>query len=377
MNVKRQFVDINVRKGNRFVGIDLMKGIAAYAVVWIHSYGGLSRFSSDWVTIINSFCNGFAVPFFLATSFLFITKKVFFISGTIYWFKLRVKFLLIPYLVWTTIYSIFRIAKYLLTGDTEKFNAFFTDPVSVVVLGGAGVHLYYLPLLISGLISIFCFEKILLKSNLRIGLLVLLISLSTLIYQLIIISGNGFQLGPNVAFQHLINTTIPSFDQNQIVRVLLVIISWSLRCVPYIFTAILLNHPLISKHIFRFNITSTIIFGLAFIIVNTVSAYGISIFPSFVTELVVAHSSLLFALSLSNQLSENELIVQIGSSSFGIYLIHHLLIDFVRPFVSKIYPSATPLVAILLCATTSFLLSWASVFYLSKHRKIKSLLFSG
>jgi peptidoglycan/LPS O-acetylase OafA/YrhL len=377
MNIKRQFVDIDLMKDRRFVGIDLMKGFAAYAVVWVHSSGGLSRSSSDWVTIINSFCNGFAVPFFLATSFLFITKKVFFISGTIYWFKLRVKFLLMPYLVWTTIYSIFRIGKYLLTGDTEKLNAFFTDPVSVIVLGGAGVQLYYLPLLISGVISIFCLEQILLKSNLRIGSLVLLIFISTLIYQLIIISGNGFQLGPNVAFQHLINTMIPSFDRNQIVRVLLVIISWSLRCVPYIFTAILLNHPLISKQVFRFNITSTIIFGLAFIIVNTVSAYGIPIFPSFVTELVVAYASLLFALSLSNQLSENELIFQIGSSSFGIYLIHHLLIDFVRPFVSKIYPSATPLVAILLCATTSFFLSWASVSYLSKHRKIKSLLFSG
>jgi peptidoglycan/LPS O-acetylase OafA/YrhL len=375
MNIKRRFIDIDLIKGRRFVGIDLMKGIAAYAVVWVHSSGGLPGANSDWVTITNNFCNGFAVPFFLATSFYFITKKVFF-SKALNWFNVRFKFLLIPYLTWTAIYSIFRIGKYLLTGDIEKLNAFFADPISIILLGSAGVQLYYMPLLMSGVISTLLVEKNLPKSSLRIRILLLLISISTLIYQLVISSGNAFHLGPNVAFQYLISTIVPNLDRNQPVRVLLVLLSWALRCLPYIFTAMLLNHPLISKQFFRFNLMSTIMFLLVFIMINTVSAYGISIFPSFVTELIVAYSSLLFALSLSNQLSENELIFNVGSSSFGIYLIHHLFIDFVRPFVSKIYPLSTPLFAIVLCTTISFLLSWASVFYLSKYRGIKSLLFS-
>ncbi|MDF5739829.1 MAG: hypothetical protein PUQ00_30410, partial [Nostoc sp. S13] len=60
-----------------------------------------------------------------------------------------------------------------------------------------------------------------------------------------------------------------------------------------------------------------------------------------------AYLSLLFGISLSNQLPENYVIKSIGVCSFGIYLIHHLLIEFIRPFINKIYPISIDTVPVL------------------------------
>jgi hypothetical protein len=270
------------------IGIDLLKGIAAYSVVWIHSsYGGLST-DDNWVIRTGLFFNGFAVPFFLATSFYLITQKVFF-SENPYHFRSRFKFLVIPYITWTFIYSIFRLGKYYITGNTEKFNDFLVDPVSIILLGGAGVQLYYIPLLISGIITMFFMAKIIPKSKLRISLIILLLSASTLIYQLIIFSGNDFRIGANVAFQSLLNSIAPNLTTNQLIRIILVSLSWILRCVPYIFTAILLNHPLVKKKFCRFNIISTLIFLVTAITFNTIQYSSGPIFPKFIDELIVAY----------------------------------------------------------------------------------------
>ena len=57
-----------MKKNSRLIGIDLFRGIAAYAVVVQHSaIAPVSTLASHFQGIC-----GFAVPFFLATSFLFI-----------------------------------------------------------------------------------------------------------------------------------------------------------------------------------------------------------------------------------------------------------------------------------------------------------------
>lgn len=69
-----------MEKTQRLVGIDLMKGIAAYSVAVLHA-GDVTNSTSVgfWATQMQRFCS-FAVPFFSDHLFLFIDQ-----SDACYW----------------------------------------------------------------------------------------------------------------------------------------------------------------------------------------------------------------------------------------------------------------------------------------------------
>ncbi|SRR5579883_1404735 len=142
-----------MNRKRRLVGIDLLKGVAAYAVVFIHSLGGPFGNTGFWAEKIGLFFTGFAVPFFLATSFYLMAQKLY-CSNSPYSLKSRLKNILTPYLIWTLIYLLFRTIKCLVIGDYQKISLLFSDPISILFFGGAAVQLYFIPLLMTGTIAI-------------------------------------------------------------------------------------------------------------------------------------------------------------------------------------------------------------------------------
>ncbi|OUL29861.1 hypothetical protein BV372_22450 [Nostoc sp. T09] len=360
----------------RFVGVDLLKIISAYAVVYIHSQGGNYGDTSYWAAKIGVFFNIFAVPFFLAISFYLLVKKIY-SSTSPYSFIARLKFLVLPYIIWTLIYLTFRISKYLIQGETPKIISLFSDPVAIFLLGGAAVQLYFIPLLISGIISFEIIRNFLSnKIFYNLNILLLLTITSILTYEIILDSGNSFNLGTNVAFSNLINSTFSSnLNNNPLIRLILVELSWFLRCLPNIFIAMILNHPGFNKNIIKLdNKYIFIFFSIAFSL-HLSSAFRYLIFPPFINETVITYFYLLFSILLSNKISEKYWITNLGLCSFGIYLIHHLLIEFIRPIIYKIYPGAITLITVSSCATISFFLSWLFVSHLRKYTIIRTLLF--
>jgi surface polysaccharide O-acyltransferase-like enzyme len=362
-----------VIKHSRLIGVDLTKIVACFAVVWIHSSGGSYGTIPTSVSKVGGFFSGFAVPFFLAASFYLMGSKLFF-GNRSYSFAARFKSLAIPYITWTFIYSLFRVGKYIAAGDSQKLHSFFDDPIYILLLGGAGVHLYYLPLLLSGVVLTFSLKKLLPHPSFNI--LLVLATVSMVIYQLFPFSDHGFSVNPIVPCHQALNLALLTLHGNQIGKATLVFISYILRCSPYIFATLLISHPSVSKYLERLSIFSTVLFLISSVFLNVTALFGnTSILPSSINELGTACLLLLFAISLSRQMPSNKFVSSLGTCSFGIYLIHQLFIDIIRPLIYKLHPSSISLVSVSSCAIVSLGLSWFAVLWLTKSPKLSILLF--
>jgi peptidoglycan/LPS O-acetylase OafA/YrhL len=376
----------------RLIGFDLFRGIAAYAVAVIHAYAVMiySGFPADsWMAILTQLSR-FAVPFFLAASFYLMTSKLYtsksyFSVGSL--FKSRFTRLLVPYLCWTAIYLSFRIIKSLSTPD--GLTKLFQDSVRLIFLGGASIHLYFLPLLFSGSFLILVAEY-LVKKHINIKVLVFLLVLSIMGYELLILSGNGFELGTHcvenpsscsVAFQGLLKSVLPNGNRNQVLRLVLIEIAWLLQCLPYVFLGMLLNYPSVKKNVLRLDkkhirILLIVLFFIS--ILGLLNAFKLLYFPQSLYELGIAFSLLLLGISMSNDLGENRLIKNLGYCSFGIYFMHYLILIFCAILMAKLPTKITglsPAITMLTLATLSFVISWIITSLLIGRKPISKLLF--
>ena len=351
----------------RLNGIDLFRGIAILAVIILHSDEGISNLPLIWQNILY-FC-GFAVPFFLATSFYLGVKKIY-LSQRKYQLKERLFRLLQPYVVWTIIYLIYKSAKYYIVGDTQQLSNLIQDPIGVLVLGGATFHLYFLPLLISGTILLYVIQRLIKKIELKttIGLL----SLSLLTYEFLLQSGNAFDLQASIAFQSLLQAE--NFTQiNPLVRITMTGVAWSLRCMPYIFLAAILNQLEINYKL-KFTWQVTAIALAIFIVVNC--GY-LAILPSSLLEIIRGYSGLIFALGLSNFIPNNPVISNLSICSFGIYLVHLIVVESLTAIDLKLEVSSQLLLTtnLMIFSFISLAISWIITSILLKRKLLSLLLF--
>jgi peptidoglycan/LPS O-acetylase OafA/YrhL len=86
------------------------------------------------------------------------------------------------------------------------------------------------------------------------------------------------------------------------------------------------------------------VFFTVFVVINTL---GKTVTPLLVSESVVGYSLLMFAISLSNNLSQNKVIASLGICSFGIYFLHHLVINYLQTLATKIIPYSMKEVSIM------------------------------
>ncbi|HLO86694.1 MAG TPA: acyltransferase [Nostocaceae cyanobacterium] len=358
----------------RLSGIDLFRGIAAYAVVVLHSRPDPSLASGYWGAKLLILAN-FAVPFFLAISFYLAIAKAYsqqkFTS-----LKTRFLRLFIPYIFWSCLYLFIRIGKYLISGQIERISGLFSDPVGLMFCGGAAVQLYFLPLLFTGT----CLLKpaeFLIQKGIKLKWLLLIFTGSILLYELILTTQNGFQIGGNIAFKNLLDEFFPTGNINPLVRIPTIILAWMIRCLPYILLAMILHHPSFNSLISRFNskhITNIYGFLLVVILIGT---QFLPFLPGAFREITIAYTSLLLAIYLSKNLPEKPIITELGLCSFGIYLMHHLTLEFLFILGAKIYPplqTAVSITTLLIYSIPGFFLTWLAISKLKQNRYFTSLM---
>jgi peptidoglycan/LPS O-acetylase OafA/YrhL len=379
----------------RLIGLDLCRGMAAYAVVVIHAYALMSYINlptNNSMAMLTQISR-FAVPFFLAVSFYFMTNKIYVSEKS---FSIRANFnlrftrLLIPYLSWSVIYLSLRLVKALSTPDGLKIV--LQDPVGLVFLGSASVHLYFLPLLFSGSFLIVVADR-LARRRINIKALFFLLIMSIIAYELMIRSGNHFHLGTNClgnisacssAFGTFIKSMLPNLSENQVLRLLMVEIAWIVQCLPYVFIGMIFNHPSIEKNILEFKSNHKMIFyastSLFFClsILGVLSVFKILYFPKALYEIGTGTTLFIFGIFISPNWQTHRLIEDVGKCSFGIYLMHYLVLLIYVPIMNRILSevvAVSPTLIMLTLTTLSFITSWAITSILIGRKTISRLLF--
>ena len=355
-------------QAQRLLGIDLCRGIAAYAVILVHSGDTTWGVPVDETATTFRLAFYFAVPFFLAAAFFFMVKKSGVGLSRRFWFS-RVKRLAVPYLIWSGLYIVLRSSHAYFGAGVEAVRAYLDDPLALLLFGGASYHLYFLPLLFVGTLSILavgCIERR--QSPLIFaGLSLVFLALS----QLASSSGNGFQLGEYIAFEPLFSKAFGEANQPYLLRFFLVSLAWLLRCLPYAFMAKSLDRLIVVKGgawvcCLQLRMAGLFTFGLA-------NALG-SDLPREVRAFCMAFGLLIFSLSISKYLKRfSTPIVSIGRCSFGIYLMHPIVMNLVKPAISKLDVGLSDRVTIasMLCISlSSFALSWLFTLALTQYKPL-------
>ena len=357
-----------MNRQTRLDGIDLCRGLAAFAVILVHS-GDESwgiPISDRAIQFRQMFY--FAVPFFLAASFYFGTRKLPIVLNGRFWQK-KFQRIVLPYLLWSFFYVVSKVVLFWASSDAEQIQQLLSDPVAIIFSGAASYHLYFIPLLLAGNILLYFANYLYIKRG-SIAFLATFSVLSIAVYQLLIITNNDFDLGTYTAFSDLLQSISNNFFY-QPLRIVLLNLSWVVRCLPYFAISLLLKKLLESyrlKELYTKE-TATMIF-LIFILLNLV---GKQYLPTAVAELCIAYSLLLFGIAISSQLTANNLITSLGICSFGIYLIHPFVKSAVEIALIKVFPQLTQsvsIVSILVYSIISFLISWVSISVLHKNKVI-------
>jgi peptidoglycan/LPS O-acetylase OafA/YrhL len=361
-----------MERQQRLIGIDLFRGLAVLAVAVLHVVDGGSISSIAGWRQITDFAL-FAVPFFLALSFYLAIEKLY-LSPQPYPLRARLKRLLVPYLFWSAAYLIYKIAKYGATGDVSKLGSLFADPLALICFGGAAFHLYFLPLIAVGTaqIKLLDLPRFTNRSWQRLALLGVI---STISYEILLSTGNEYQLAIGCAFKPLLAAVWPMANTNPILRLLLAIAAWGLRCLPYICVAAILAHPQASR--FRLNLVERqpVVWVLLFVILNL---FGDRFLPLAVYEVSRGYISLLAAIACSHRLKGNSQISSLGTCSFGIYLIHLLAIEIFQSLAKRIDPDYIyhiQAIVLLVVASMSVAISWLLTSWLMKNKRWSRIIF--
>ena len=355
----------------RLIGIDLFRGLAVFAVVILHTDEGIKVIPTGWSQIVDF--SLFAVPFFLALSFYLAIDKL---SASQQPFRLwfRLTRLLIPYSFWSAIYIFYKTVKYSIAREPDKLIELFHDPLSLICFGGAAFHLYFLSLLASGTVLV-KFSEWAIAHKISLARLTLLFPIGLLSYEALLSSGNEFQIGANQAFQPLLATAFPLGNSNPLLRLILVIIAFMIRCAPYIILSTILTHPAVRKIQLKLVNQYPILWTFIFLVVNI---FGSQLLPQSLYEIVRGYLALLAAISVSNILKYNPSIESLGTCSFGIYFIHLAIVEVFQSIAKRVYPDYIYRIdtALLLITALAILgISWAITHLMMKNKRLSSILF--
>jgi peptidoglycan/LPS O-acetylase OafA/YrhL len=280
-----------------------------------------------------------------------------------------------PYVIWSAIFLVSKIVVFTLGHQPDRLQQLLQDPLSIVFLGGASYHLYFLPLLFTG--TMLLLIPLLSKLETSKYSLLFFSVLCILLYDLLEVSENNFQLGKNIAFENLLSSWGLAPEQYPLLRLVAVAVAWLVRCLPYLFVALTLRQFLRGAESLYSGFACV---GCAFAFILTSTVGGLFL-PGALQELALAYTLLLFSLSLSHYLTAGSIAsfaASAGACSFGIYLIHPFVMNVVKPLVGKILPGVTVSISIasmLLLSIPCFLISWLVVALLRRNKLMAKYLF--
>ncbi|WP_319421879.1 acyltransferase family protein [Pleurocapsa sp. FMAR1] len=279
--------------------------------------------------------------------------------------------IIVPYLFWSGFYLISKSIIFLMNDHTSKIQKLFFAPLAIILFGAASYHLYFLPLLANRTLLL-CLANYFSQKQNSLALLSLFSVLSIVVYQLLLTSNNSFDLDTYTAFDKVLDSTSATSWNYSILRILLVNLSWILRCLPYFLISILLNRFLLQnnyKWLYKQQTAVLLFFGFL-----SINIMGENFIPSAVNEIAIAFLLLLWGISISHYFKDNKnnaVITNLGLCSFGIYLIHPLVKSVVEIIIIKLIPPLTQsvsLTSILVYSVSSFLISWVLVAVLLKNK---------
>lgn len=382
---------VKEEQSKRLVGIDLFRGVSAFAVVVIHASAVMlySDIPTDQWTESLVQLSRFAVPFFLAASFYFMSNSLYVPKSST---SLRKNFnskfmrLMVPYLCWTAIYSFSRAVK--LSEVPNGLGKLFQDFIGLIFFGGASIHLYFVPLLFSGSFLILP-AGYLAKKKINVFTLLCFFIASILMYESLIVSGNSFEFGDNclektnsclVAFQSFQKMVFSDPNENQFLRFILVQFSWLIQCLPYVFLAMIFNHPSMRENIFKIGVqyvSAAFVLFLAFSSFSVLNLFSIMYFPKALYELGVATCLLFLAITLSGYIKESRILINLGTCSFGIYFVHYLVLIICEMVYSKLALGTlgiSPVIILFLFSIVGFGFSWGIASLLTTSKITSKLL---
>jgi len=129
--------------------VELGRVLCAFGVVVIHSPMGKGATVAPSAQAFIALWR-FGVPYFLMAGFYYAWVSLEKRSAAEVTLS-RWKRLGPPYLAWSAIYVLARLGLYAFRRDWESVTSMFSDPVGLILFGDATLHLYYVPLLASGL----------------------------------------------------------------------------------------------------------------------------------------------------------------------------------------------------------------------------------
>ncbi len=354
----------------RLLGVDLLRGIAAYAVVFVHSGDESLGLPISQAAISLRMFFYFAVPFFLATSFYFLTSKPEIDTSWHFW-RSRIDRILIPYVVWSIIYLIFRSIFFFQSHQMDRLQDLLRDPLAIFFFGGASYQLYFLPLLFVGNFLVII-AKYMQKIHTNRIVICFLAIFSLIVYEWLRRSDNAFRLNPNTAFQNLSQTAGWDVSSFPLLRFLFVQVAWLLNCLPFLFIGILLI-PLCDQ-INKWNSFYRLMIAFACGTIFLLSSPAIFVnIPGILRNVLQAYSFLLLSIILSSYIEKGWVCQSIGSCSFGIYLIHPFAMLGVKGVLSQISPilsSEVSILSMIIISIGSFAISWMGIILIMRNKWI-------
>ncbi|MEM7592598.1 MAG: acyltransferase [Cyanobacteria bacterium P01_A01_bin.83] len=356
-------------KVTRLVGIDLCRAFAAFAVILVHSGDETWGLPISEQAIYFRHLFYYAVPFFLAAFFYFSTNKLPLNIDKLFLQK-KLQRIVIPYLLWSIFYVASKAIKFVIEQDTASLDQLLSDPWAIIFLGAASYHLYFIPILLAGTVLLYLANYLNEQHNL-LPLLLILTVVSTTTYQLTLVFHNDFNLDSYTAFPSLLNLLSENNICYQPLRIVLVYLSWIIRCSPYFFAALLTHQSLkLLDQKWLYEKETIVAIFLLFLLINFV---GSQYLPAALSEIIIAYSLLLFGITVSQHIYHGDLITNLGICSFGIYLIHPFVKSAIEIVLIKLLPQATQsvsVVSMLIYAISSFLISWLCIAILHRSKLI-------
>ena len=352
----------------RIDGIDLFRGIAAFAVVILHSDEGIKTDPQGWSFLINF--SAFAVPFFLATSFYLLVDKL---NNSVHLIKWTDRFsrLLIPYAFWSIFYLGIKI-QFFLKRTPHKINGLLDNWYGLLFLGQSEFHLYFIPLLMAGILLVVAAESFI-RSKPHLFLLSFLLLLCIFV--------NQYYLSLNLEDINLFLAWIAEgfhintfkLDQN-ILKFFVKLFGLFLRCSSYIAVALIFSRLMIKDKLLNLKLYGFFVCLILFIVVN---AFPIFNLPKVVEELLKGYITLSLAFASSSYIKNNPIISSLGRCSFGIYLMHFAFFQILWSFVSRFglnlkHPSFLMLASSVVFA---YLMSWILTHFIMKKKNISKIIF--
>jgi peptidoglycan/LPS O-acetylase OafA/YrhL len=345
----------------RIDGIDLFRGIAAFAVVILHSDEGIKTDPQGWSFFLHF--SAFAVPFFLATSFYLLVDKLNSSPQLIKWND-RFYRLLIPYAFWSAVYLVIKILQFLLKKQPHKIQSLLDNWPGLIFLGQSGFHLYFIPLLFSGILLVVAAEFFI-RSKPGLFLSIFLLFLCIFVYHV--------YLNFSLDFIENIHLEVSAIDRNAL-DFFMKLLGFFLRCAPYIAAALVCSRLMLKDKLLDLNLAGFLVCVILFVVVNTSPSLGL---PKVVLELLKGYITLALAFASSKYIHKNSVVSSLGRCSFGVYLMHLVFLQILWSFANKFGLNFNnPSLAMLVFSVVfAYLASWLLTHFLMRNKKISKIMF--